>query len=260
MRRREFLSVSVAAGLLSHAEMVVDADAAVSTQRDYYELRSYVVESQAQRDSLDAFFQKAAIPAFNRQGIGPVGVFYPLEELSPVYVLLRHKSPESVAMATKRLLADNEFLKAGAACLDTPPAEAAYKRMQSSLMVAFEGIPTIEIPTSKPGRIFQLRTYESHSVKAGQKKIEMFNIGELAVFRKTGLQPVFFGETLLGDRMPNLTYMLAFDSMEAGKEAWKRFGADPDWQKLRAIPEYADAKIVSHITNLYLKPAAYSQI
>ena len=57
-------------------------------------------------------------------------------------------------------------------------------------------------------RILELRIYESHSTKAGQKKIEMFNEGgEIAIFRKTGLRPVFFGETLIGPLMPNLTYM-----------------------------------------------------
>ena len=49
----------------------------------------------------------------------------------------------------------------------------------------------------------------SPSEKTGQKKIEMFNTGgELALFREVGMDPVFFGEALLGTRVPNLTYML----------------------------------------------------
>jgi hypothetical protein len=37
-------------------------------------------------------------------------------------------------------------------------------------------------------------------------------------------------------------------------------GKDPEWQKLRAIPEYADKEIISRITNKVLTPAPYSEI
>jgi hypothetical protein len=126
--------------------------------------------------------------------------------------------------------------------------------------VAFTGMPHLETPAKSESRIFQLRTYESPSIKAGQKKIEMFNTAELDIFRKTGLTPVFFGETLVGTNMPNLTYMLAFESTAEQEAAWKRFGSDPEWRKLRAIPEYANEKIIRGITNLPLRPAACSQI
>ena len=74
-----------------------------------------------------------------------------------------------------------------------------------------------------PGRVFQLRTYESPSAKTGLKKIEMFNdAGEIRIFREVGLNPVFFGQTLIGSKMPNLTYMLGFKSMDEQKAAWGR--------------------------------------
>ncbi|HRZ54931.1 MAG TPA: NIPSNAP family protein, partial [Candidatus Paceibacterota bacterium] len=71
---------------------------------------------------------------------------------------------------------------------------------------------------------------------------------------------VFFGQALVGTKMPNLTYMLAFESRDEQQANWKKFGADPDWQALRAIPDYADKKILCGITNLLLKPAEYSQV
>ena len=89
----------------------------------------------------------------------------------------------------------------------------------------------------------------------------MFNdAGEIEIFRRVGLNPVFFGETLVGGKMPNLTYMLMFDSEDAMKAGWKKFGADPDWQRLRSMDEYSDRNILSGITNLVLKPAEYSQV
>ena len=60
--------------------------------------------------------------------------------------------------------------------------------------------------------------------------------------------------------MPNLTYMLAFESPEELKANWSKFGSDPGWQKLRTMTEYSDKAILCGITNLILKPASYSQI
>jgi hypothetical protein len=112
-----------------------------------------------------------------------------------------------------------------------------------------------------PGRVFQLRTYESPSVKTGLKKIEMFDdAGEIAIFRRVGLHPVFFGEALVGAKLPNLTYMLGFESAEELKENWQKFRDDAEWKRLSGMPEYADKAILSGITNVILRPAEYSQV
>jgi len=261
MNRRDFLTI---AGVTSLAPLGLTTRATAAENgpgtRDFYELRQYQIETEEQRKAFDAFMKEAAIPALNRLGVKPVGVFYQEKDLSPVYVLLRHSSLEALATLTQRLQGDAEYLSKGAAFLDAPKTAPAYKRVESVMLAAFTGMTQLETPVTAPGRVFQLRTYESPSVKTGQKKIEMFNTAEIAIFRKVGLHPVFFGECLVGAKMPNLTYMLAFESLDEQKANWKKFGADPDWQKLRAIPDYADAKILCGITNLLLKPADYSQI
>lgn len=258
MQRREFLRTSCVTSLAALGTGAAAQGA--EPFRDFVELRRYEIETEAQKAGMDAFLRDAAIPALNRIGIDPVGVFYPWEGLSPIYVLLRHKSFGSFVGLTQRLGEDEAFMQAGAAFLDAPADNPAYKRMTSSLMLAFEGMPHLETPIDAPGRVLQLRTYESPSIKTGQKKIEMFNTAEIDIFRKTGLNPVFFGETLVGAKMPNLTYMLLFNNMDERKANWKRFGSSAEWKALRAIPEYADKKILCGITNLYLKPADYSQI
>ena len=112
----------------------------------------------------------------------------------------------------------------------------------------------------KKPRLFELRTYESHSKHANKKKIEMFNTGEIAIFRRTGLTPVFFGETLIGSKLPNLIYMLVFENMADHDKSWGTFGPDPEWKKLSSTPGFTDPEIVSNISNIFLRPAAYSQI
>ena len=70
------------------------------------------------------------------------------------------------------------------------------------------------------------------------------------IFRRVGLTPVFFARTVIGAHMPNLTYMLGFESPEELKANWSKFGGDPGWIKLKGMPEYADKAILSGITNV----------
>jgi NIPSNAP len=259
MNRRHFLSVSGAASLA--ATTVPSSAAEDSAERDYYELRQFVVESEQQRKGLDAFLKNAAIPAVNRLGVKPVGVFYPAEGLSPVYVLSRHRTLESFAALRARLAEDGEFLSKGEEFINAPADAPAFKRMESWLLLAFKGMPQLETPAQSPGRVFQLRTYESPSEKTGLKKIEMFNdAGEIKIFREVGLNPVFFGQTLAGSKLPNLTYMLTFKNGDEQKAAWGRFGGHPGWKRLSGMAEYSDKAILCGITNLSLIPAEYSQI
>jgi len=86
----------------------------------------------------------------------------------------------------------------------------------------------------------------------------MFNAGEVPIFRRTGLTPVFFGETLVGTRMPSLTYMLTFADMAARDSAWSAFAKDPEWKTLSADARYREN--VSAISDIILRPTAHSQI
>jgi len=237
------------------------ADASEKSPREFYELRLYHLRRGPKQKLFDEFYREAAIPAMNRHGIGPVGVFNLMSgpDSPTMYVLLTYKSIESFATAMDQVRADADYQKAGAEFINASPGDPSYVRVESSLMAAFEGIPKLEVPEKK-ARIFELRTYESHSKKANKKKIEMFNKGEIAIFRRAGLQPVFFGETLAGTKLPNLTYMLTFENMAAHDKNWGVFVSDPEWKKLSTTPGYTDVEIVSTIHNVLLSPAAYSQI
>lgn len=268
MKRRSFLKSTLAATSVAGLAPMVTSQAAETggqRAREFYELRMYHLRRGPKQKLFDDFYREAALPAWNRVGVAPVGVFNVMvgPDSPTMYVLLTHKSMEAMATATDRVRSDAEYQKAGAEFINATPSDPTYVRVESSLLAAFEGMPKLEVPAAaaeKKPRLFELRTYESHSKKANKKKIEMFNKGEIAIFRRTGLQPVFFGETLVGTKMPNLTYMLVFENMAGRDKAWGTFVSDPEWKKLSTTPGYTDPEIVTNISNVFLRPAPYSQI
>jgi hypothetical protein len=250
MERRTFLQAAATGAVVVPAAL---ADDKTPAGREIFELRSYSVRP-GKLPLLENYFEKALIPALNRRGVKPVGVF--LEnapsEKTQAHLLATYKSVADFTTTAAGLTDDGEYRAAAA-------TDAVYERIESSLLRGIAGLPGLKAPALKP-RLFNLRIYESHNEAAAQKKIEMFNTGELEIFRRVGLTPVMFGEALVGSRLPNLTYLLVFDDDTGRQDAWKRFGADPEWKRLKAIPEYEDKRIVSRITNKLLAPAAYSQI
>ena len=231
-----------------------------------YVWRQYIVRTGTQPQRLAEFLKNAAIPALNRLGHKPIGVFEVVAGVpSPsVFVLTPSSSLAQVAAVEAGLEKDAEFMKAADAYINAPATDPVYVRQEVSLLSAFPNVPRIEVPAgtaSGARRLFELRIYESHNERAHRAKVRMFTeMGEVDIFRRVGLTPVFFARTLIGPRMPNLIYMLVHDNLAAREKSWAAFGSDPEWQKLRATPAFSDPEIVSNITTVFLRPAPYSQI
>ena len=124
-------------------------------------------------------------------------------------------------------------------------------------------MPDIAPPPAREGggsHIFELRQYESDNSLTLERKVGMFNGGEIDIFRKSKMRPVFFGHMLFGSKMPNLVYMLAFDDLEARAKAWGTFVRSPEWTELKNRPGLSDAEIVSNISNSILSGVAGSDI
>lgn len=266
MKRREFIKSSATVSTVAAIAPTLLATGGESPQPaspEFYELRLYHLRQGPMLKRFDDFYREVALPAWNRAGVRPVGVFDLMigPDAPTKYVLLPFQSLEAMSAAREKFEADAEVLQAE--FTNVPPTDPAYVRKESALLRAFGGIPKLEVPgqvAEKKPRIFELRTYEAHSRKANKKKIEMFDIGEIEIFRRTGLTPVFFAETLVGSKLPNLIYLLVFDDLAARDRNWATFVAHPDWKKLSTTPGYTNPEILTNITNVLLRPTAYSQI
>jgi hypothetical protein len=259
MDRRKFISASLATSAAAVAQ-TSGTQANPGRLREYYQLRRYTLQSGPQVAMTEKYISEALIPALAKRG-GPVGAFR-LDvgpETPTFYVLVPIHEPAIAGSLELELNLDAEYVKASEPFWSAPASSPAFLRMDSSLLVAFEGWPRIT-PPEKGKRIFQLRTYESPSYRDHIVKVQMFHSGEFEIFKNAGFQMVFFGDTLIGQRMPSLTYMLSFADSADLDAKWNVFRNDPAWKKLSADPKFAFEAIVSNITNLVLSPLAASQI
>jgi hypothetical protein len=249
--------------MLSFPSAAALVGAAAGNKKALFELMQIKLRNgpDNQRQRAVEFF-KTFVPLAKRAGMGPIGVFSSsIGEGSP-YLLVLYTFPgfAEIEAIEAKLAGDAEIAKAGAAWY---AGGRPYERVENSLLRAFDSMPSVEIPPSKSGaggRLFELRTYESTNFETLGRKIKMFDEGEIAIFRKVGLTPVFFGQTLFGRNLPNLTYMLVHDDAAAREKNWRAFGGHPEWQKLRAQPGLSDAEVVSNISVALLSALPFSDI
>jgi len=264
MKRREFLKTSSLAGGAVLSMLPGGRVAAQAVAREYYELRTYEMPTGNRKTVLNEYLAKACIPALNRIGITPVGVFGVVSGANALNlsVLIPYPDIQAFLSVPGRLAADVEYQKAAAAYLGASIDNPAYTRYESTLLWAFPNVPRLRIPAetaaNKP-RIFELRVYENHSETAQIKKLEMFTEGgEIGIFDRVGVRSVFFGQTLVGRGQPNLVYMTVHQDMVAREKVWDEFSKSADWKTLSAAPAFANT--VSSRTISFLRPTTYSQI
>lgn len=242
------MHVAAAAGTTGALSQAASTGAVKVIELRYYRMRN---GGQVQRTS--AFLQTHFAPAAKRAGIAPLGFFTSaIAQHSPsILVLKGYASFEAYGASLDKLAADKEYAAASAEY--SSGSELNFMRAEATLLRAFSSMQKIEFPAGAGA--FELRTYESPNYVTLKRKIGMFEEGgEIDIFRRTGVNPVFFGETIAGNDIPNLTYMVAFADLAARAKAWSTFGSSPEWQKLRATPGLSDGEVVSNISNSVWSP------
>ncbi len=241
------------------------ASAAEAGGNQYYELREYKLRNSKAQQSrrLLEFLEQAHLPMTKRVGVAAAGYFsvYLGEESPRIYTVLAYNSLAHMQEVVEAKLADKAWMKASDEIGADP--NPTFDRVSSRLLRAFDGIKRLEVPAvaaDKPARFFDLRTYQAETFRDVREKINMFNTEEIAIFRKTGINPVLFGETVIGDKMPNLTYLVWYDDEAARAKAWEAFLAHPDWIRIRSKPGWGNDDIVADVGNTHLRPLSFSPI
>jgi hypothetical protein len=230
----------------------------------YYEIRIYRLADSADETRMDAYLQKALVPALHRNGIKRVGVFKPIKEdtiyKNRIYVLIPYQSLNELDKINTALLKDTQYAAEGSDYINASHADPPYARLETILLKSFKFMPAPEVPAlkaPKQERLYELRSYEGATEKLYQSKVHMFNEGgEIALFKKLNFNAVFYGEVLSGSSMPNLMYMTSFENRADRDAHWKSFSAAPEWKAMVDLPQYKNT--VSKNTQFLLNPTSYS--
>ena len=233
-------------------------------KREYYEIKVYHVKTNDQVKQVDLFLQNAYLPALHKAGFGKIGVFHPIindtavDKRIYVYIPLKslgHLDKLEDVLVTDASIATESYWNAA-------HTAAPYARIESIVLKAFAMMPKMQAPSltgNKTERVYELRSYESATERLYRQKVKMFNEGgEIVLFRRLQFNAVFYAEVLAGSHMPNLMYMTSFNNMAERDAHWKQFGADPEWNKLKVVPEYQNT--VSKNDPVLLNPAEFSEL
>lgn len=250
--------------LLMLSSITIEVTAA--PKRDYYNLKLYRLSSNEQVNQVDAYLKNAYLPALHRAGIGKIGVYHPITNDTAVekriYVFIPLQSLNQIDPLEELLVKDPVLQRDGDAYWNAAYNKAPYLRIESIVLKAFPLMTSFQSPSltgNKTERIYELRSYEGPTEKLYRQKVKMFNAGgEIALFKRLQFNAVFYAEVIAGSHMPNLMYMTSFNNRADRDEHWKRFGEDPEWVKLKAIPEYLNT--VSKNDTMLMNPAEFSEL
>jgi hypothetical protein len=214
--------------------------------REFYQIEIYHFKTAEQEKSIEDYLKHALMPALHKKSIVNIGVFKPLANDTAadklIYVFMPLKSFDALLSLPAELSKDAEYNTAASAYLDAKYDNPPYTRMESVFLQAFRLAPKMTLTgltNAHSERIYELRSYESPTEKLYANKVHMFNEGgEIPLFKRLEFNGIFYADVINGSHMPNLMYMTSFENMAAREQHWKTFGADAEWKKLSAMPEY----------------------
>jgi len=108
-------------------------------------------------------------------------------------------------------------------------------------------------------RVYELRTYHCYEGRLEALKARFRN-HTIKIFNRHGIESIGYWVPQDPEKAKNtLVYIVSHPSREEAEQHWKEFGADPEWQKVRAESE-KDGKIVEKVDREFLDPTDFSKL
>ena len=230
MERRSFVE---AAALLPFGAAAQTGSTARS--RRVFVLEQYHLKNGTQPARIHEYLEKALLPAMKRAEARPAIFLEALitPHMPQVASVSVYDSIEHMYSTRMKLASDSELLKAMQSWESA--AEQPYEHLSSTLLQATPYCPEL-MPDREPRktqRVFELRVYHSPTWRQLAALHERFAGPEIKIFARSGIHPVLYSSGVFGQNLPNLTYLIPFDNLDAREKGWAAFGADPEWIKVR---------------------------
>jgi hypothetical protein len=268
MDRRSFIVKNITAAALGSAALQ-SASPALGTQSPnpksagggYYQIATLRLQFGEQMGRVLGWFEKRVFPFFEKHKFGPIGMFTVGvgPAIPSVVAILNHPSLGAMEAAFASLEADPDW---PAARDELEAGSPAFYREDSVLLRAtpFSAPLKASAPGDPAHKLYELRIYESPSTRQLGYLHDRFAGGEIDIFHKSGIHPILYGDTIIGPNMPNMTYLIPFEDEGSREKAWKAFGSNPDWQRIRDESIKKGGEIVRNITNMFLSPTSFSML
>lgn len=222
-----------------------------------FELRTYYA-NPGKLPALHSRFRDHTVKLFEKHGFTNVGYWVPRENPDNLLVYIIASPDRNANRASwKGFLADADW-------------KAAYKKsvsdgklvgkIKSVFLSATDYSPAIEAKAAAKPRLFELRTYTTNPGKLDGLNTR-FREHTSRLFAKHGLNQFGYWTPMDENdgRDNKLIYLLAHDDEDSRTAGFKKFGADPDWQKARKASE-ADGRLLvkKGVESQFLVPMDYS--
>ena len=98
-------------------------------------------------------------------------------------------------------------------------SEPPFDSLQRVLLAATDFSPEIVPPAEKPKspRYFEMRVYHSPTERQLRFLHERFSGAEISIFRRSGVHPILYTDTLCGSGHANFTYVIPFATWRIAK-------------------------------------------
>jgi hypothetical protein len=211
---------------------------------------------------LGEWAKQTMVPLFKKHGVSAFGCFQLAlgVETPQMMVVIEHPGLTELESTWARIMADpawQEAIEKRDAGQDPP-----FEKFDRRVVAATDYSPPLleAVGKAKSPRYFEFRVYHSPTWKQLEALHERFSGPEIKIFHRSGIYPILYGQTTFGPDMPNLTYLMPFDSLAAREKAWEAFRGDPEWIKVRADSIAKAGNIVTYTTRLIFEAEPYSPI
>jgi len=265
MNRRTFMTRNVPAATLGLAAWRPSLAAISSGEKtmssSYFELMYIHMQSGSQPQRMAKWLENRLMPICQKHGFSPMG-FFNVEvgpELPTVVVIFNYPSLTEMEALWGKLNSDPDY---AAAVAEVEQDDPAFYRTEATLLRSTPFCPPWSTtPDGAPSnKLYEMRIYESPSNRQLNFLHDRFAGGEIDVFHKSGIHPIFYADTVFGANLPNMAYLIPFQSADHREKAWTTFRNDPDWIKIRDESIRHGGEIVRNITNIFLSPMGFSML
>jgi hypothetical protein len=213
-----------------------------------YEFRTY----EATPGNMPALHKHLEVAAglFKQHGLGVLGFW--IEEIGTGGQVNYMWMYENIEERQKKLAAFGSDPAWGKQVAEETKEHGVVVARTHNIMLT----PTPYCPEAKmAGNVQELRIYDAMPGKLPELHNRFAN-HTMNLFMKHGMENIGYWTETFGTSN-RLVYMLGYPSLGEREKSWRAFGADPEWQRVRAESEQ-NGTLVAKIRNSVLRPTAYS--